>query len=76
MTTEDGKQAYRILYLKSRTDPHRANMKDDYDFIQSAALKQKQNKAVAEWIKKKAVATYIRITDEYKNCKFMYQWFK
>jgi peptidyl-prolyl cis-trans isomerase SurA len=76
MTTEDGKQAYRILYLKSRTDPHRANMKDDYDFIQSAALKQKQNKAVAEWIKKKAAATYIRITDEYKNCKFMYQWFK
>jgi len=76
MTTEDGKQAYRILYLKSRTDPHRANMKDDYDYIQSAALKQKQNKTIAEWIRKKAAATYIRISDEYKYCKFTYQWFK
>ena len=75
MKTADGKQAYRILYLKSRTEPHRANMKDDYDFIQSAALKQKQNKAIADWIKKKAAVTYIHISDDYKNCKFAYQWF-
>jgi peptidyl-prolyl cis-trans isomerase SurA len=75
MKTEDGKQAYRILYLKSRSDPHRANMKDDYDFIQQAALKQKQNNTTQEWVKKKAIVTYIHIADEYKNCKFNYQWF-
>jgi len=75
MKTDDGKQAYRILYLKSRTDPHRANMKDDYDFIQTAALKQKQNKATEEWVKKKAAKTYIHISDEYKKCKLNYQWF-
>ncbi|MCC6690771.1 MAG: peptidylprolyl isomerase, partial [Bacteroidia bacterium] len=28
--TRDGKQCYRILYLKSRSDPHVANLKDDY----------------------------------------------
>ncbi len=75
MKTDDGKQAYRLLFLKSRTDPHSANMKDDYDYIQAAALKQKQNKIIEEWIKKKAAATYIHIADEYKSCKFNYQWF-
>jgi len=74
MKSDDGKQAYRILYLKSRSDPHHANMKDDYDFIQQAALKQKQNNATQEWVKKKATITYIHIADEYKNCKFNYQW--
>lgn len=75
MKTDDGKGAYRILYLKSRTEPHRANMKDDYDYIQTAALKQKQNKAVQAWIEKKAATTYIHVSDEYKKCKFTYSWF-
>lgn len=76
MTTEDGKKAYRILYLKARSDPHRANMKNDYDFIQEAALKQKKNKIIEEWVKKKAAITYIHVNDEYKDCKFNYHWFK
>lgn len=76
MKTDDGKQAYRILYLKSRTEPHRANMKDDYDYVQSAALKQKQNLAVKAWIEKKAATTYIHVADEYKNCNYTYNWFK
>ena len=75
MKTDEDKQAYRILFLKSRTDPHSANMKNDYDYIQSAALKQKQNNMIKEWIKKKVAGTYIHIADEYKDCKFNYQWF-
>jgi len=75
MKTDDGKQAYRILYLKSRTDPHRANMKDDYDFIQQAALKQKQSNATKDWVKTEVKVTYIHIADEYKDCKFNYPWF-
>ncbi|HSG67782.1 MAG TPA: peptidylprolyl isomerase, partial [Bacteroidales bacterium] len=33
METEDGKEAYRLLSLKKRTLPHRANMQEDYDKI-------------------------------------------
>ncbi|MCX6779802.1 MAG: peptidylprolyl isomerase, partial [Candidatus Magasanikbacteria bacterium] len=35
--TQDGSSAYRMLYLKSETKPHRANMKDDYQKIQAFA---------------------------------------
>lgn len=75
MKTDEGKQAYRILYLKTRTDPHRANMKDDYDKIQEAALAEKQNEEVKKWIKEKAAITYIYISKDYLGCDYTYDWF-
>jgi peptidyl-prolyl cis-trans isomerase SurA len=75
MKTDEGTQAYRILYLKTRTDPHRANMKDDYDKIQEAALSEKQNEEVKAWIKEKAAITYIHIANEYLGCDYSYDWF-
>ena len=74
MATRDAKQAYRILYLKSRTEPHRANLISDYQKIQSVALASKQQKAISAWIKKKKESTYIKIADDYKNCKFDNNW--
>lgn len=72
--TRDGKQAYHILFVKSRTEPHRANLKDDYQYIQNEALLEKKNKIIADWIKKKTTVTYIRISEEYKNCPFNNKW--
>ena len=40
--TEERKDAYRILQLKERTEPHQANLKDDYDKIQDWALENKK----------------------------------
>ena len=74
MKTEDQKDAYRLLLLKERTTPHRANMKEDYSRIQEWALQAKQRKIVDEWINEKARETYIRIIDEYKSCEFTNQW--
>ena len=76
MKTEDGKQAYRLLYLKKRTLPHRANMREDYDKIQSWALENKKAEAFQEWIAKKAAKTYIRINDKFRQCDFEFDWFE
>ena len=72
--TRDGKQAYHIIYVKSRTQPHRANLKDDYQRIQDESLAAKKDKIVNAWIKKKLATTYVRIADEYKNCNFDNPW--
>lgn len=72
--TRDGKQGYRILYVQSRTEPHRANMKDDYQLIQGSALQEKQAKAVDTWIRKRLAITYVRVSDDFKNYKFQYPW--
>lgn len=68
MTTEDGQKAYRIVYLKEKNKPHRANLKDDYNTVQNWALQQKQSEKVREWIKDKMDETYIRVNAPYKDC--------
>ena len=73
-TTTDGKQAYRILYLKTRTLPHKANLVDDYQSIQNAALSKKQQEAIQTWIKKKSADTYVHLADDFKNCTFNNKW--
>jgi len=74
MKTEKQKDAYRILYLKEKTKPHRANLKDDYPKIQQWALQQKQKVVIDEWVNEKSKQTYIRISDDYKDCNFHYEW--
>ena len=73
-TTKDGKQAYRILYLKSRSEPHKANLKEDYQKIQAAALNEKQQKLLKNWVKKRLIGTFVHIDPEYANCKFYSKW--
>lgn len=74
--TPDGKQAYRIVYLKSRTEPHQLNLKDDYQQIQNMALQKKQQKLVNDWIKRKLETTYVRVADDFKTCTFDNTWIR
>jgi len=76
MKTEDKKDAYRILLLKEKTQPHKANLVDDYTRIRQWALQDKQMKTMDEWIDSKVKDTYIRIIDEYKTCGFDHKWGK
>jgi peptidyl-prolyl cis-trans isomerase SurA len=74
MKTDKMKDAYRILYLKEKTRPHRANMKDDYPKIQQWAQQKKQKKVIDEWVNEKSKQTYIRISDDFMKCNFHYNW--
>jgi peptidyl-prolyl cis-trans isomerase SurA len=73
-TTRDGKQAFRILMLKTRVEPHQMNMTDDYQKLQELALSDKQNKALETWRNKKKAVTYIKIADEYAGCTGLNDW--
>ncbi len=76
MQTEEGQDAFRLLYLKIRTLPHRANLEEDYSRVQDWALQDKQVEAYRDWIRKKARKTYIKIIDKYKDsCTFDNEWF-
>ena len=70
----DGKEAYNLFFLKSQSEPHVANMKDDYQRIQQAALAEKKNKAIEIWINDKASKTYVRIDEAYMDCPFAHRW--
>ncbi len=74
MKTDDQKDAYRILLLKEKTEPHRASLEKDYTKIQEWALMDKKQKVIDKWINDKARKTYIRIIDRYKDCTFSNEW--
>jgi peptidyl-prolyl cis-trans isomerase SurA len=76
MKTEEKKDAYRILLLKEKTQPHNANINDDYTRIRQWALQDKQMKTIDNWIDKKAKNTYVRIIEEYQSCGFDHSWGK
>lgn len=74
MTNDEGKQTLNLYYLKSRTEPHRANLKDDYSTIQEWALAKKNADVINKWIADKISSTYFRINDAYKDCNFKHSW--
>ena len=70
----DGKQGYRLLFLKSKNAPHKANLTDDYPKIKQMAQDDKKAKALDNWIVKYVPITYVRINDSYKSCKNLQKW--
>ena len=70
----DGKQSFRIIYLKSRSEPHKANLKDDYQRLQTLAQAYKQKTTVDAWVNKKLRSIYVHIDDDYKGCAFHRNW--
>lgn len=73
-TDEKGKQGVRIIYLISRSEPHRENVKDDYSKIALRALEDKKNDALEKWFSQKISTYYIMVDDEFKGCDEMKAW--
>ncbi len=63
-TNEQGKKGVRIIYLKSRTEPHVMNMRDDYSKIADQALEVKKAETLDKWLKAKIPTYYIMLDAE------------
>lgn len=72
----DGKNGLRIVLLKMRTEPHRANLNDDYQRLSQVALQIKQQKAMDEWVTDKIRTTFIEVKDGFEECEFDQDWRK
>jgi peptidyl-prolyl cis-trans isomerase SurA len=68
------KKAVRIVEILSKTEPHRENLKDDYDKVAQRALEEKKNAALDEWFNKKIPTFYINISKDYASCPEMEKW--
>lgn len=60
-TSERGSKGVRIVYLKSRSEPHRMNMHDDFSKIAQFALEEKKSKTLDKWLKDKIPTYYIMV---------------
>lgn len=67
-------KVWRVLYLKSESKPHIANLRDDYQKMQTAAEEDKRGKVLNRWIDKNRKQFYVHIADEYKTCPNLEAW--
>ncbi len=74
-TDERGKKGVRIVYLKSRSEPHRENLKDDYNKVASRALEEKKFEAMEKWFNEHIETNYIMLDEETRSCDALGRWF-
>ena len=67
-TDERNRKVVRILYLHSRSEPHRENLKDDYDKVAQRALEEKKQQVLEKWFKDHVANYYITVDKSYTGC--------
>lgn len=70
----DRQEGVRIVKVMNRTQPHTANLKEDYSLIQSAAENDKHRRLLDEWVGKKIKYAYVKIAEPYNKCTFKNHW--
>jgi peptidyl-prolyl cis-trans isomerase SurA len=75
-TDDKGNLIYKVVRLKSKTEPHKANLKQDYELLKRLASQKKQNEIVDNWVEDKIKTTYIRINKPYCDCSFRLKGWK
>jgi peptidyl-prolyl cis-trans isomerase SurA len=73
-TDERGRKAVRLIYLKNRTQPHRENLKDDYNRVSQRALEDKKNAVLDKWFKEHIPTYYVLIDREFAGCTGLDDW--
>ena len=77
MQMSGGKTTCAIVKLKSKTNAHKANMADDYDILYEIVNTIRQQEALEKWVREKQRTTYVRISEGWGDCEFMYPgWVK
>jgi peptidyl-prolyl cis-trans isomerase SurA len=73
-TDERGKKGVRLVYLKTRTEPHRENLKDDYNKVADRALEIKKMEAVEKWFNSKIPTFHLVIDPQFASCNQLGAW--
>ena len=68
--TEEGNQAYRLIYIRNIKPEHIINLTDDYEKVKNAALESQKQKALTKWATRKIKLTHVEINPKYHNCDF------
>lgn len=71
-----GKKSYKIYQVTNRHEEHQADFARDYVKIQDLALKEKQLKVIAKWMKENIEKAHIAVNGEYRKCTFSNNWLK
>ena len=72
--TRANEKGYRIIKLLNRTEPHRANLTDDYQSLQNMATERLRAQAMDKWVRERIEEAFVKIDEKYRDCAFGYPW--
>ncbi len=74
-TMDSGERAFRLVLLQSRTDPHRANLKQDYTKIKNAAIEERKSEYLNRWLDDKIKSTFVQLDPSFlEACDILQRW--
>ena len=71
-----GNTSFKILMVTDRVDEHKADYARDYLKIKKLAEDEKKIREIEKWQEEKILDTYIKISGDYRSCKFSSNWLK
>ena len=69
---QNGKTTCAIVKLKNKIVGHKATMADDYEILFEMVSNMRKQETLEKWIREKQRTTYVRISDGWNDCEFMY----
>lgn len=73
---QDGSKAYRIVKLISISEPHVANLKQDYNRLQTLTRSKVEADFLNNWVSDNLDKYYIKVDPSFNTCKFRHNWVK
>ena len=64
----DGTEIFRILQLRDRVAPHRANLTQDFSLLKNYVQNQRKQAKMLQWVEDKKAETYIYQAPGYEGC--------
>ena len=64
----DGAEIFRILQLRDRVAPHRANLTQDFSLLKNYVQNQRKQEKMLQWVEDKKAETYIYQAPGYEGC--------
>ena len=72
MQLRNGKTICAVVKLKNRINGHKANISEDYETLYDMVTSIRQEEALEKWIREKQRTTYVRISEGWNDCDFVY----
>ncbi|MCD8165575.1 MAG: peptidylprolyl isomerase [Bacteroides sp.] len=77
MINDKGKEVCLIVKLKTKINGHKATITEDYQRLKDILVSRRAEEKLHNWVLEKQKNTYVRISDNWKDCEFQYPgWIK
>lgn len=63
-----GKEYFRLLHLRNKIDPHRANLKQDLALLKQYVENQRRQQTMDAWVARKKAETALKVNGSYADC--------